>query len=188
VNLLVVVLSEFQNRVEVLTGPQRIEPRVAHERFVRIETSAHDVRQDFDGAIVVPSVREADQLVEKSLGIPEPEATSSRESLEALRNTKASWISWLFSDYSADAVLFTPNGPLKGHDPMREFFRALIEEFGQPGTAFSLQLQSIDGDFAYSLWSAETADNVYEMATDTQIVRGGKIVAQSFAGHIKPKR
>jgi hypothetical protein len=43
-------------------------------------------------------------------------------------------------------------------------------------------------DYAYSLWSAETADNVYEMATDTQIVRGGKIVAQSFAGHIKPKR
>ena len=94
----------------------------------------------------------------------------------------------IVSDYSADAVLFTPNGPLKGHDPIREFFRALIQEFGQPGTTFSMQLQSIDGDFAYSLWSAETADNVYEMATDTQFVRGGKIVAQSFAGQIKPKR
>ena len=74
----------------------------------------------------------------------------------------------IVSDYSADAVLFTPNGPLKGHDPIREFFRALIKEFGQPGTTFSMQLQSIDGDFAYALWSAETADNVYEMATDTQ--------------------
>ena len=84
------------------------------------------------------------------------------------------------SDYSADAVLFTPNGPLKGHDPIREFFRALIKEFGQPCTTFSMQLQSIVGDFAYALWSAETADNVYEMATDTQVVRDGKIVAQSF--------
>jgi hypothetical protein len=63
-----------------------------------------------------------------------------------------------------------------------------MKEFGQPGTAFSMQLQSMDGDFAYSLWSAETADNVYEMATDTHVVRDGKIVAQSFAGQIKPKR
>ena len=94
----------------------------------------------------------------------------------------------IVSDYSADAVLFTPNGPLKGHDPIREFFRALIKEFGQPGTTFSMQLQSIVGDFAYALWSAETADNVYEMATDTHVVRDGKIVAQSFAGQIKPKR
>ena len=94
----------------------------------------------------------------------------------------------IVSDYSADAVLFTPNGPLKGHDPIRTFFRGLIQEFGQPGTTFSMQLQSIDGDVAYSLWSAETADNVYEMATDTHIVRDGKIVAQSFAGQIKPKR
>jgi ketosteroid isomerase-like protein len=94
----------------------------------------------------------------------------------------------IVSDYSADAVLFTPNGPLKGHDAIREFFRGLIEEFRQPGTTFSMQLQSIDGAFAYSLWSAETADNVYEMATDTQVVQDGKIVAQSFAGQIKPKR
>jgi ketosteroid isomerase-like protein len=94
----------------------------------------------------------------------------------------------LVSDYSADAVFFTPNGPLKGHDPIREFFRVLIKEFGQPGTTFSLQLQSIDGEFGYALWSAETADNVYEMATDTHVIRDGKIVAQSFAGQIRPKR
>lgn len=94
----------------------------------------------------------------------------------------------IVSDYSADAVLFTPNGPLKGHDTLREFFRVLIKEFHQPGTTFSMQLQSIDGEFAYGLWSAETADNVYEMATDTHVVRDGKIVAQSFAGKITPKR
>jgi ketosteroid isomerase-like protein len=94
----------------------------------------------------------------------------------------------IVTDYSADAVLFTPNGPLKGHTAIREFFRSLIQEFGQPGTTFSMQLQSIDGDFGYALWSAETADNVYEMATDTHVVRDGKIVAQSFAGQIRSKR
>jgi ketosteroid isomerase-like protein len=94
----------------------------------------------------------------------------------------------LVSDYSEDAVLFTPNGPVKGHGALREFFRAMIEEFSQPGTTFSLHLQSIDGEFAYALWSAETAANVYEMATDTHVVRNGKIVAQSFAGQIRAKR
>ena len=32
------------------------------------------------------------------------------------------------------------------------------------------------------------ADNVYEMATDTFVVRDGKIVAQSFTSKITPKR
>ena len=32
------------------------------------------------------------------------------------------------SDYSADAVVFTPDGPLKGHDSIREFFRGLITD------------------------------------------------------------
>ena len=54
----------------------------------------------------------------------------------------------IVSDYSADAVLFTPNGLLKGRDAIREFYRGLIQEFAQPGATFSMQLQSIDGDFA----------------------------------------
>jgi hypothetical protein len=37
------------------------------------------------------------------------------------------------------------------------------------------------------LWTAETADNVYELGTDTLFVQDGKIVAQSFAGKITPK-
>ena len=40
---------------------------------------------------------------------------------------------------------------------------------------------------AYILWTAETADNIYEMGTDTFVVREGKIVAQSYAGKITPK-
>ena len=47
--------------------------------------------------------------------------------------------------------------------------------------------QFVEGDYAYILWTAETADNVYELATDTFVVRDGKIVAQSFAGKIAPK-
>ncbi len=93
----------------------------------------------------------------------------------------------ILSDYAPGAVLFTPNGPLRGADAMRPFFQALLADFGKPSSAFSLKQQSVEGDYAYILWTGETADNVYEMATDTFVVREGRIVAQSFAGKITPK-
>jgi ketosteroid isomerase-like protein len=93
----------------------------------------------------------------------------------------------ILSDYAPAAVLFTTDGPLRGVDAIRPLFQALIAEFGKPGAIFSMKQQFVEGDFAYILWTAETADNVYEMATDTFVVRDGKIVAQSFAGKITPK-
>jgi hypothetical protein len=63
----------------------------------------------------------------------------------------------------------------------------MIAEFGKPGAEFCLRLQFVEGDYAYILWTAETADNVYEMGTDTFVVRDGKIAAQSFTGRIVPK-
>jgi ketosteroid isomerase-like protein len=93
----------------------------------------------------------------------------------------------LLSDYAPGIVLFMPDGPLRGADAIRPFFEALFAEFGRPGAAFSLKQQSVEGDYAYILWTAETADNVYELGTDTFVVRDGKIVAQSFAGKITPK-
>ena len=94
----------------------------------------------------------------------------------------------IVSDYASDAVLFTPDGPLKGPDAIKPLFRALVSEFAKPGSSFTMQLRSIEGDHAYILWTAETADNWYEFATDTFVVRNGKIIAQSFAAKIKSKR
>ena len=93
----------------------------------------------------------------------------------------------ILSDYAPEAVLFTPDGPLRGANALRSLFQAMIAEFGKPGAAFSLKRQSVEGDYAYILWTAETADNVYEVGTDTFVVRDGKIAAQSFTGKIVPK-
>ena len=93
----------------------------------------------------------------------------------------------ILSDYARGAVLFTPEGPLRGVDAIRPLFQAMLIEFGKPGATFSLKQQSIEGDYAFILWTAETADNVYELCTDTFVVRDGKIVIQSFAGKITPK-
>jgi hypothetical protein len=71
--------------------------------------------------------------------------------------------------------------------PPKERFNEFFAEFRKPGASFSMKQQSVDGDHALILWSAETADNVYEMGTDTFVVRNGQIVAQSFAGRIRPK-
>ena len=93
----------------------------------------------------------------------------------------------ILSDYAPSAILFTPDGPLKGTEAIRPLFQAMVAEFGKPGATFSLEQQFIEGDYAYILWSAETVDNVYEIGTDTFVVRAGKIVAQSFTGKVTPK-
>lgn len=93
----------------------------------------------------------------------------------------------ILSDYAPGAVLFTSDGPLTGAGAIRPLFQALLAEFGKPGAEFNMKQQFIEGDYGYILWTAETADNVYEMATDTFVVRNGKIVAQSFTGKITPK-
>ena len=93
----------------------------------------------------------------------------------------------VLSDYAPNAVFFTQNGPLRGVDAIRPLFTAMIAEFGKPGASFTMQQQFVEGEHAYILWTAETADNVYELGTDTFVVRNGQIVAQSFTGKIRPK-
>ena len=89
----------------------------------------------------------------------------------------------LLSDYASDAIMFTTAGPLKGVDAIKPIFQALFAEFSQPGASVKMQRLSIEGDYAYLLWSAETAENSYEIATDTFVVRNGRILFQTFAGY-----
>jgi ketosteroid isomerase-like protein len=91
------------------------------------------------------------------------------------------------SDYALDAVLIVPNGVLRGVDGIRPLFQALIAEFAKPGANFDLQELVVEGDVAYIRWVAETADNTYDLGTDTFIVRDGKILMQTFAFKATPK-
>lgn len=93
----------------------------------------------------------------------------------------------ILSDYAPDAVLFTPDGPLRGADRIRPLFQSLIAEFGKPGARFHMRQQFVEGDYAYILWTANTSENVYELGTDTFVVRDSKIVAQPFTGKIVAK-
>ena len=95
----------------------------------------------------------------------------------------------ILADYSSDAVLFihacrTAEGSRRSSLCSRPCFQSL-----QSLALRSLwHQQGVEGDYAYILWMAETADNSYDAATETFVVRNGKIVAQSFAAKITPKR
>jgi ketosteroid isomerase-like protein len=93
----------------------------------------------------------------------------------------------IMSDYVSSSVLFKPDGLLKGLDAIRGLFKGMFAEFAKPGTSFAMHQTLVDGDYAYIVWSAETADNKYEASTDTFVIRDGKIVAQTFCGKVTRK-
>ena len=92
------------------------------------------------------------------------------------------------ADYTDESRFFTPDGLLRGSEAIRRFFATMFEEFAKPGMSFEMIRQEVCGDAAYIVWKAETADNRFELGTDTFIVQNGKIVTQTFAAKISPKR
>ena len=113
---------------------------------------------------------------------------STREVLEHHQKAlKQGDVNEVMSDYAPDAVLFTKDGTLNETEAISHFFETFIVEFGKPGTTLNRKQQLVDGDYAYVVWTAETTDNVYEMGTDTFVIREGKIVAQSFTAKVAPK-
>jgi ketosteroid isomerase-like protein len=114
-------------------------------------------------------------------------APSIREVLTHHLNSLGDIVSTMADYYAPEAKFFIPEGVLRGSEAIRSFFVKMFEEFNNPGTSFELLRQEVDGDTAYIVWKAETADNLFEVGSDTFIVRNGKIVTQTFAGKILPK-
>jgi ketosteroid isomerase-like protein len=85
----------------------------------------------------------------------------------------------ILSDYSEDCVLFTPNERVQGLAGLRAFFEE-ARRHSPPDLWERARLlhQDVDGEIAYILWQAEPS---IPLATDTFVVRDGKIVAQTFA-------
>jgi ketosteroid isomerase-like protein len=93
----------------------------------------------------------------------------------------------IVADYAPDAVIFTPNGVVRGTTEIRQMFQTMFAEWSKPGVTFEMRQQVVDGPYAYLFWTAETADSTYEGAMDGFVIQNGKIVTQFFAGHITPK-
>ena len=93
----------------------------------------------------------------------------------------------VLADYSADAVFFGPEGALRGPNAIKPVFEKMFAEFAKPGRSFAMKQRLIEGEYAYIVWTSETADNSYELASDTFVIQNGSIRLQAFTAKVKPK-
>lgn len=88
----------------------------------------------------------------------------------------------VMADYTEEAVLITPDATFKGLGQIRKNFEDAYQKFPKDKTVFKLNKRVIDRDVAYILWQAKTPTFNLTYATDTFIIRNGKIIRQTYAG------
>lgn len=90
-------------------------------------------------------------------------------------------IDGIVEDYAEDAVLIVPGGPARGRAAIRALFTTFIEKLPAGFMdAFAMREQRFADDLGYIVW--DVAPWV-SFATDTFVVRDGKIVLQTFASN-----
>ena len=82
----------------------------------------------------------------------------------------------LLADYADDAVMIGGAEPVRGKDGLRKMF----ERTTANPPAIVIDLQVVEGDFAYITWHSDRLS----FGTDTFVVRDGKIVCQTVG--LKP--
>jgi ubiquinone/menaquinone biosynthesis C-methylase UbiE len=92
----------------------------------------------------------------------------------------------LMADYAEEAIFFTPEGVLHGRAEIRRLFEQLLADF-PPGSAVEITQQLIEGETAYLVWRGESGKLKIPFATDTLLIRDGKIHIQTFAAQTEAK-
>lgn len=88
----------------------------------------------------------------------------------------------VMADYSEESVLITPDNTFKGLEEIRKNFENAFVKFPKDKTPFRLNKSVVDRDVAYILWQAKTPTFDLTYATDTFVIRDGKIIRQTYAG------
>ncbi|HVX26907.1 MAG TPA: nuclear transport factor 2 family protein [Parafilimonas sp.] len=91
----------------------------------------------------------------------------------------------LMSDYTDESVLITPDATYAGIKAIREFFVELIKHFPKGATSLDLDKLVIIDELIFITWHAKTPVVEVPFATDTFVVKKGKIFRQTFAGELK---
>ena len=85
----------------------------------------------------------------------------------------------LLADYTEQSVMITQDATYRGIAEIRRFFTALLEDL-PPGffdRMMKISREEIVGEVGYLLWNGEP---IVSQATDTFLVRDGKILLQTF--------
>lgn len=91
----------------------------------------------------------------------------------------------LIADYTDESVLITPDASYKGPAEIKSFFTDLFIHFPKHQSNFELDKMVVNDDLVYIIWHAVTPSLEVPFATDTFIIKNGKIHQQTFAGQLK---
>jgi ketosteroid isomerase-like protein len=94
----------------------------------------------------------------------------------------------ILKDYTEDSVFISPDGRLTGLDALREAFSGFFSGLFKPGTyEFTMDAMDLEGEVAFIAWHSTNEGADVTLATDTFIIRDGKIAVQTFAAQIEER-
>lgn len=88
----------------------------------------------------------------------------------------------VMEDYTEESILITPNGTYSGLEEIRGNFINAFKAFPAQQSTLTLRESLAVKDIGYILWVADTPEFSLSYATDTFIIRNGKIIRQTYAG------
>lgn len=148
---------------------------VVRDRKIVAQTFAALIEAKTGGEAALPTLLELPESAEKDVLMHHLQAIGAGD------------VDAIMADYAEDAVLFTPNGALHGHNEIRTLFEAMVTGVLPPGSSFVMLQQIIEGEIAYIVWSAESDSYDIPFGTDTFFIHDGKIVTQTFAAQMEAK-
>lgn len=121
--------------------------------------------------------------IEKKIGLVEE---ACRELLERhLHSFQENDLQAVMSDYTSESILVTQDATYKGLDEINVFFTGMIAHFPKQSSSFKLDKLVVSDELAYIVWHGTTPSLNVPFATDTFIIRQGKIFQQTFAGKLE---
>ncbi len=88
----------------------------------------------------------------------------------------------VMADYTEESILITPDTTYKGLEAIRNNFISAFEAFPAEQDPLTLNKSVVVKDVGYILWEASTDNFELRFATDTFIIRNGKIIRQTYGG------
>lgn len=91
----------------------------------------------------------------------------------------------VMSDYTSESILITKDATYRGTEQIRTFFSSLIPHFPRHRSTFELDKMVVNDEVVFIVWHANTPTIDVPFATDTFVIKAGKISRQTFAGELK---
>lgn len=94
-------------------------------------------------------------------------------------------IDGLMSDFTDTSTLITPSITVEGLAQIKRFYAAILGEMKTK--KYELLKMEVKSEVAYLTWQGHGNNLSVPMATDTFVVKGGKILCQTFTPYSLPK-